>query len=118
MQYIERPWGFFKILFFEDNYKIKKLVINPLSKLSLQSHNHRNEHWTIIKGTATVQIEDKIHELKYNETAYIPKKAIHRIENNTNEILEIIEIQTGCYLEEDDIIRYQDVYGRTNINSE
>lgn len=112
MEYIKRPWGYFKTLYMEDNYKIKKLIINPKSKLSLQSHKYRNEHLTIIHGIATVKIDKDLFELKINDTVYIPHNIIHRIENNTNDILEIIEIQVGYYLEEDDIIRYEDIYGR------
>lgn len=110
----ERPWGKFITLQNENNYKIKKIIVNPNSKLSLQSHNHRSEHWTIIKGEVLIQQgEDKI-KLSYNQHAFIPKKTIHRIENVSDNIAELIEIQIGDYLEEDDIIRYKDDYNRVN----
>lgn len=112
METITRPWGYFITLYEENNYKVKKIVVNPNSKLSLQSHKHRSEHWTIIKGTCTIQIgSDKIN-LSYNQHAFIPKETIHRIENNTENITELIEVQLGEYLGEDDIIRYEDDYNR------
>tara|TARA_Y100000389_G_C17457772_1_gene519365 strand:- start:1254 stop:1667 length:414 start_codon:yes stop_codon:yes gene_type:complete len=108
----KRPWGFYINLTNEDGYKVKKLTINPNSRLSLQSHNHRSEHWTVIKGQPQIQVGGDKLNLEKNHHVYIPKKTLHRIENNTDEIVEIIEVQIGDYLEEDDIIRYEDDYNR------
>jgi mannose-6-phosphate isomerase-like protein (cupin superfamily) len=108
----ERPWGKFEVFVTAPNYQVKRLSVIPGGKLSLQSHNHRSEHWVVVHGTANV-INGK-HEivLKENESTYIPVTHVHRLENTSKEILEIIEIQTGDYLGEDDIVRYEDVYNR------
>jgi len=87
-------------------------VVNPGKRLSLQSHNHRCEHWIITKGNPDVQLGDKVRKMKENEYIFISKKEIHRIENNTNNQVELIEVKYGDYLGEDDIIRYQDDFGR------
>jgi mannose-6-phosphate isomerase-like protein (cupin superfamily) len=113
METVERPWGNYTTLYNENNYKIKKIIVNPHSRLSLQTHQHRSEHWTIIKGEGVVQIgKDKIN-LSFNQSAFIPKETLHRIENNTDTHIELIEIQIGDYLGEDDIIRYEDDYNRS-----
>ncbi|MDP3048819.1 MAG: mannose-1-phosphate guanylyltransferase/mannose-6-phosphate isomerase [Thermodesulfovibrionales bacterium] len=107
-----RPWGSYTVLEEGQRYKIKRIVVNPLKKLSLQMHYHRSEHWVVIKGTAKVTIGDQeicIHE---NESAYVPKSTLHRLENPGKVPLEIIEVQNGEYVGEDDIVRYEDVYGR------
>ena len=107
-----RPWGYFKILLDDDVCKVKLISVNPNQRLSLQSHKKRSEHWTVVKGTATVWCNDDIKNLNYNETIYIDKNAKHRLENKTNEVVQIIEVQCGDYFGEDDIIRYLDDYKR------
>jgi mannose-1-phosphate guanylyltransferase/mannose-6-phosphate isomerase len=112
----KRPWGYYKILDYNEGYQIKKLVINPNGQLSLQSHNYRNEQWYVISGNPTVTKGETVLKLKPNDTIFIEIKEKHRIENFTNEDVVIIEIQTGEYLGEDDIIRYSDAYGRISKN--
>lgn len=111
-----RPWGFYKALHQEENkFQVKTIVVFPLKRLSLQSHQHRSEHWVIVKGTARIQVGDDVHILHENQHVYIPKCTLHRMENmSTEDNLEIIETQIGSYLGEDDIIRYEDDYGRLN----
>ena len=107
-----RPWGKFENLFETNNCKIKQLTIDPKKSLSLQYHNFRSEHWLIIKGTAKVVVDNKEYKLKKGNSIDIPQKSIHRIINETNSKLIIIEIQMGTYFGEDDIIRIDDQYGR------
>ena len=109
---VYRPWGYFDSLDFGDSFQVKKLSINPGAKISLQKHQHRAEHWIVIKGLATITSGKKIMELKRNQSTYISKGTIHRLENKQNTTLEIIEVQTGEYLGEDDIIRIEDDYDR------
>ena len=108
----ERPWGNFKILDDKKEYKIKELIVKSKSRLSLQSHEHRAETWVVLEGEATIKINEDIFTKKKNETVHIPQGAKHRLENKKNEILKIIEIQTGSYFGEDDIKRYEDDYDR------
>ena len=107
-----RPWGSYEILKESSNFKVKELVINPKSSISLQKHKRRSEHWVVIEGEAIVTKGQKKLKLKKNESIDIKKGEIHRLQNNSNKILKIIEVQTGDYLEEDDIIRYEDMYKR------
>ncbi|MGB9630174.1 MAG: mannose-1-phosphate guanylyltransferase/mannose-6-phosphate isomerase [Thermodesulfobacteriota bacterium] len=107
-----RPWGNYTVLEKGPRYKIKRVVVNPGSKLSLQTHAHRSEHWVVVKGTAKVTIGEKEVSLHENESAYVPKSTLHRLENGGKIPLEVIEIQNGEYLEEDDIERFDDDYGR------
>lgn len=107
-----RPWGFFRVLLDKDEYKVKKIHVNPKSQLSFQSHKKRQETWNVIKGVATVRIDDDYYKLKPGETITIPYNKKHQLINNTNSILEIIECQIGKYFGEDDIIRYEDAYKR------
>ncbi|MDP3048143.1 MAG: cupin domain-containing protein [Thermodesulfovibrionales bacterium] len=93
-------------------YKIKRIVVNPEEKLSLQMHYHRSEHWVVVKGTAKVTIGDKEIFIHENESAYVPKSTLHRLENPGKVLLEIIEVQNGEYVGEDDIVRFDDKYGR------
>jgi len=109
-----RPWGNYTVLEEGSRYKIKKIVVNQGESLSLQMHHHRSEHWVVVKGTARVTVGDKEYFLHENESIYVPKSTKHRLENPGKIPLEIIEIQVGEYVEEDDIIRFDDVYGRTN----
>jgi mannose-1-phosphate guanylyltransferase/mannose-6-phosphate isomerase len=107
-----RPWGSYTILEEGPRYKIKRIVVNPGEKLSLQKHLHRSEHWVVIKGTAKVRIDDKEISIHENESAYVPKSTLHMLENQGKVSLEIIEVQNGEYVGEDDIVRIDDVYGR------
>jgi mannose-1-phosphate guanylyltransferase/mannose-6-phosphate isomerase len=107
-----RPWGSYTVLEEAERYKIKRIVVNPLERLSLQMHHHRSEHWVVVRGTAKVKIgelEKLVHE---NESAYVPKSTLHRLENPGKVPLEMIEVQNGEYVGEDDIVRIDDVYGR------
>ena len=108
-----RPWGTYTVLEDSALYKIKRIEVNPGASLSLQMHNHRSEHWIVVEGIATVTNGDNILELKANESTYIDVKTKHRLENHTNKNLILIEVQCGSYLGEDDIIRFEDKYGRT-----
>jgi len=115
MDYIEigeRPWGIYKVIIIENDYKIKNVTVNPGKRLSLQFHNQRSEHWFILKGKAKVTINKKEFLLKSGDSIDIIKKSVHRIENISNEDLVFIEIQTGSYLSEDDIVRLEDDFNR------
>lgn len=107
-----RPWGSYTILQQGPRYKIKHAVVNPGEKLSLQKHSHRSEHWVVVKGTAKIVIGDKEIFVHENESAYVPQSTLHRLENEGKIPVEIIEVQNGEYLEEDDIERFSDDYGR------
>ncbi len=109
-----RPWGSFKVLEESDGFKVKKITVLPGKRLSLQMHNYRDEHWIVVKGRAYVTNGDKEFVLNENETTFIPKKTKHRLANRGNEILEVIETQFGKYLGEDDIVRFEDDYGRSD----
>jgi mannose-1-phosphate guanylyltransferase/mannose-6-phosphate isomerase len=107
-----RLWGFYKDIYRSDRERIKKISVYPGKRLSLQYHNYRTENWTITKGIAKVQVGNNVFYKKESETIFIPVKEIHRIENDTEFLIEFIEIQLGDYLEEDDIVRLEDDYGR------
>jgi mannose-1-phosphate guanylyltransferase/mannose-6-phosphate isomerase len=107
-----RPWGSYTILEQGPRYKIKRVVVNPGEKISLQKHSHRSEHWVVVKGTAKIVIGDEEIFVHENESAYVPKSTLHRLENGGKIPVEIIEVQNGEYLEEDDIERFSDDYGR------
>jgi mannose-1-phosphate guanylyltransferase/mannose-6-phosphate isomerase len=109
---VHRPWGWYDTLNEGENFKVKRISVNPGASLSLQKHSHRSEHWVVVKGVAEVLCGDKTEILKANSSAYIPAGQIHRLSNPSINILEIIEIQTGEYLGEDDIVRLEDNYGR------
>ena len=109
----KRPWGSFTILDDGKGFKVKRITVEAGEKLSLQYHNRRSEHWTVVFGTLTVTVGESTQELKVNESIYIPVKEKHCIANHTNNFAEIIEIQIGDYLFEDDIVRLEDRYGRT-----
>lgn len=109
---IYRPWGNFLTIEENDNWKVKKIEINPGARISLQLHNHRSEHWVVVSGIANVEINGNLATIKENESIYVPKKCKHRLSNLNKEPLIIIEIQSGNYLGEDDIIRFKDLYGR------
>lgn len=108
-----RPWGRFKVLSKSNGYKVKELTVKPGQKLSLQMHNHRCEFWTVISGEAVVTINNETKILKEKEGAFVPLKATHRLENSGSKDLVMIEVQCGDYLGEDDIVRFDDIYGRT-----
>ena len=112
---VHRPWGHFKSLIKEENWQVKRLRINPNESLSLQMHNFRAENWIVVKGIAKVQIDEKICFLNPNESIYIPKGTKHRLSNTDKIPLEIIEVQIGTYLGEDDIIRFKDKYKRKDF---
>ena len=109
-----RPWGSYTILEEGLRYKIKRIVVNPGARLSLQMHYHRSEHWVVVSGAAKVQIGDLEKNVHENESVYVPKSTLHRLENPGKVPLEIIEVQNGEYVGEDDIVRVDDVYGRKN----
>ena len=109
-----RPWGKYTVLEVGPQYKIKKIEVNPGHKLSLQKHMHRSEHWVVVSGAAKVVNGEKELIVHINESTYIPKNTIHRLENPGKIPLIIIEVQVGEYIEEDDIQRFEDEYGRIN----
>ncbi len=111
---IFRPWGNFITLVENSNWKVKKIVVKPNASLSLQLHKQRSEHWIVVSGEATIEIDHKISILKSNQSTYIPRNSKHRLSNKTKEFLTLIEVQSGDYLGEDDIIRFLDNYGRVN----
>ena len=112
----EKPWGFFEVFLETEFSKVKILSINPNQMLSMQMHKHRAETWYIIQGVATVTLDHKILELHPGESIVIDKQEKHRVQNFGNEVLEIIEIQTGTYFGEDDIVRFEDMYGRKDFH--
>ena len=107
-----RPWGFYTVIAQGEGFLVKIIHVNPGQKLSLQSHNHRSEHWVVISGTAKVISEGKEHILQPDQSIHIPVKAKHSLENPYDEDIEIIEVQRGDILDEGDIVRYEDIYGR------
>lgn len=107
-----RPWGFYTCLNGGNGWLTKIITVSPGHKLSLQSHNHRSEHWVVLEGEATVILEGETHTLEKRQSIDIPLKAKHSLQNHTNDILKILEVQKGDYISEDDIIRYEDIYGR------
>ena len=107
-----RPWGHYDSIDIEDNFLVKRILVNPRSRLSLQKHQHRAEHWVVVKGNAQVTCGDKVFKLEENQSTYIPLGVVHRLENAGDTPLEVIEIQTGESLNEDDIIRLEDDYKR------
>ncbi|MDA8860569.1 mannose-1-phosphate guanylyltransferase/mannose-6-phosphate isomerase [Planktomarina temperata] len=108
-----RPWGWYESIALGPRFQVKRIVVNPGAALSLQSHNHRSEHWVIVEGTAKVTIGESVSIVSENESVYIPLKEIHRLENEGKQHLTLIEVQTGDYFGEDDIIRYEDIYSRS-----
>ncbi len=109
---VSRPWGWYDSLDEGENFKVKRIQVNPGASLSLQKHTKRSEHWVVVKGEAEVICNDKKITLKENESTYIPLGYKHRLSNPGEEILEIIEVQSGNYLSEDDIERFDDKYNR------
>ena len=109
---VHRPWGSYDSIDQDAGFQVKRIKVKPGARLSLQSHKHRAEHWIVVRGTARVTRDNDVFELHANQSTYIPLGARHRLENPGSETLELIEVQSGSYLGEDDIVRYEDVYGR------
>jgi mannose-1-phosphate guanylyltransferase/mannose-6-phosphate isomerase len=107
-----RPWGSYQSIDAADGYQVKQIIVKPGGRLSLQSHKHRAEHWVVVQGVARVTCDDKVFLLHENQSTFIPLGARHRLENPGKLPLRLIEVQSGSYLGEDDIVRYDDVYGR------
>jgi len=108
----DRPWGSFFVLVDEERTKVKRLVVNPGQRLSLQSHKHRDEHWVVVQGRASVTLDDETLEVAYGQHVYVKRGSKHRIACAGDEPLEIIEVQTGDSFAEEDIVRFSDDYGR------
>ncbi len=109
---VYRPWGYYEGLDAGPAFQVKRISVNPGASLSLQLHHHRAEHWVVVNGVATVTIGEKVFRLNKNESCYIPTETKHRLQNLTEAPLEIVEVQSGAYLGEDDIVRFDDNYGR------
>ncbi|NKX45449.1 mannose-1-phosphate guanylyltransferase/mannose-6-phosphate isomerase [Roseicyclus persicicus] len=107
-----RPWGWFESLALGSRFQVKRIHVNPGAALSLQSHHHRAEHWIVVQGTAKVTVDGEVRLVSENQSVYIPLGAVHRMENPGKVPMVLIEVQTGTYLGEDDIVRYEDGYGR------
>ena len=110
---VHRPWGSYDSIDMAEGFQVKRIKVKPGARLSLQSHTRRAEHWIVVRGTARVTRDNDVFELFANQSPYIPIGAKHRLENPGTEMLELIEVQSGDYLGEDDIVRYEDVYGRS-----
>ena len=108
-----RPWGAYESIDNGERFQVKRITVNPCAKLSLQMHHKRAEHWIVVSGMAQVTCDDRIFTLRENESTFIPLGARHRLENVGTEPLQLIEVQSGSYLGEDDIVRFEDTYGRT-----
>ena len=110
---VYRPWGSYESLVTAGRFQVKRIIVNPGQTLSLQMHHHRAEHWIVVQGTAEVTCDDRVFVMAEDESTYIPLGKKHRLANPGVIPLELIEVQTGSYLGEDDIVRFEDVYGRT-----
>jgi mannose-1-phosphate guanylyltransferase/mannose-6-phosphate isomerase len=115
---VYRPWGHYDCIDSADRFQVKRITVKPGAKLSVQMHRHRAEHWVVVSGSAKVRIGEKTILLTENQSAYIPVGETHSLENPGKIPLNIIEVQTGAYLGEDDIVRFEDRYGRIEKNSE
>ena len=107
-----RPWGWFESLSLGECFQVKRICVNPGASLSLQSHRYRSEHWVVVNGTAKVTVDDNVRILTEGQSVYVPTGAIHRMENPEKVPMVLIEVQTGTYFGEDDILRYEDRYAR------
>ena len=107
-----RTWGFFEVIAENEAFKVKRILIKPGHKLSLQSHEKRSEHWVIVQGVATITIDAVVKDYGYDQPVFIRREQKHRIENKTNGDVQVIEVQCGDYFGEDDIIRYNDDYSQ------
>jgi mannose-1-phosphate guanylyltransferase/mannose-6-phosphate isomerase len=110
---VHRPWGSYQSVDNGERHQVKRIVVKPGGRLSLQKHHHRAEHWIVVRGTARVTVNETVKSVHENESIYIPMGAVHRMENPGKIMLELIEVQTGSYLGEDDIIRIEDDYQRS-----
>jgi mannose-1-phosphate guanylyltransferase/mannose-6-phosphate isomerase len=110
---VNRPWGWYDSVDEGERFKVKRIQVKPGGSLSLQMHHYRAEHWIVVKGTAEITNGDQVITLQENQSTYIPQGQTHRLANPGNEPLEIIEVQSGSYLGEDDIVRFDDTYGRS-----
>jgi mannose-1-phosphate guanylyltransferase/mannose-6-phosphate isomerase len=109
---VARPWGWYDSVDEGERFKVKRIQVNPGASLSLQMHHHRAEHWIVVKGVAEITNGDDVITLTENQSTYIPQGQTHRLANPGKTPLEIIEVQSGSYLGEDDIVRFEDTYGR------
>lgn len=109
---VYRPWGWYETLALGERFQVKRIQVNPGTALSLQRHRHRAEHWVVIAGEGLVRVGDEEMHLHVDQSVYIPQKTMHRLSNASAQPLEIVEVQTGDYLGEDDIERFDDRYGR------
>lgn len=110
-----RPWGYYETLSLGERYQVKRIMVKPGAALSLQSHVHRAEHWIVVEGSAHVTVDEDVSLITENQSVYIPLGAVHRLENRGKVPLNLIEVQSGTYLGEDDIIRYEDIYDRAPV---
>jgi mannose-1-phosphate guanylyltransferase/mannose-6-phosphate isomerase len=110
---VARPWGWYDSVDEGERFKVKRIQVKPGASLSLQMHHHRAEHWIVVKGVAEITNGDQVITLTENQSTYIPQGQTHRLANPGTEPLEIIEVQSGSYLGEDDIVRFEDTYGRS-----
>jgi mannose-1-phosphate guanylyltransferase/mannose-6-phosphate isomerase len=110
---VSRPWGWYDSVDEGEHFKVKRIQVKPGASLSLQMHKHRSEHWIVVKGVAEITNGDKVVILNENQSTYIPQGQKHRLVNPGKTPLEIIEVQSGSYLGEDDIVRFEDTYGRS-----
>ena len=110
---VYRPWGKYDSIDQGERYQVKRITVKPGAKLSVQMHHHRAEHWIVVSGTASVTKGDETFLLTENQSTYIPVGVVHALENPGKFELELIEVQSGTYLGEDDIVRFEDLYGRT-----
>lgn len=108
----DRPWGHYETLSLGQRFQVKSIVVKPGAQLSLQSHHHRSEHWVVVEGTAIVQVGEDEQTITENQSVYIPLGEVHRLSNPGKFPMQLIEVQTGAYLGEDDIVRYEDIYNR------
>ena len=111
---IYRPWGHYLSLVQANRWQVKLISVKPGEKLSLQMHHHRSEHWVVVSGAAKVEVAEKIEVLTENQSVYIPLGSKHRLSNPGKIPLILIEVQSGSYVGEDDIVRFEDIYGRSN----
>jgi mannose-1-phosphate guanylyltransferase/mannose-6-phosphate isomerase len=111
---VHRPWGWYDSIDEGDNFKVKRIMVKPGASISLQKHHHRAEHWIVVRGRGQITCDDQVLDLGPNQSTYIPLGSVHRLANPGQEPLEIIEVQSGNYLGEDDIVRFEDNYGRAN----
>ena len=109
---VHRPWGWYDGIDAGSRFQVKRILVKPGASLSLQKHHHRAEHWIVVRGTAEVTNGDQVILLTENQSTYIPLGTVHRLANPGKVPLEIIEVQSGSYLGEDDIVRFDDTYGR------